>query len=488
MTDAPGAVSRRAVLGGLGLLGLTGCVSQIPTSVSASWRPNILMLCIDDLNDWVGCLGGHPNTRTPNIDKLAHNGTLFTNAHAQAPLCGPSRASLFTGLLPSETGIYGHIDDDDIRVSGPATSNIEFLPEILSGSGYRTLGVGKVFHLGAPEGVFDEFGGRHPGFGPHPKAKFHWNRKGTSTDWGAYPASNQEMPDIQTARWAAEQLERQFEQPFFLAAGFLRPHVPWYVPPEWFELHPVASLAMPAFMEGDWNDIPDHADLVTDLPNMPKKAWVDENEQWPAIVQAYLASVSFVDHCVGKVLDALKNSPHANKTVVVLWSDHGYHLGEKGLFQKFTLWERSTRVPIIFSGPGILSNQSRDEAVGLIDLYPTMAEIGQVSGRSSSTGQSLVPFLRGVDFEPDRFTITTYGRGNHAIRTKRYRYIRYADGSEELYDHLQDPNEWNNLVAEPTYAETIHGLRAKLPSTNAAWSEKSHISLSRHFNKQFDKP
>src|SRR5690606_6974193 len=179
-------------------------------------RPNVLMICVDDLNDWIGVMGGHPNAITPNMDKLASRGVLFTNAYCQVPICGPSRASIMTGLRPSTTGIYGQITDDEIRTASNATKDIIFLPKYFKNNGYHTMGKGKIFHEFAPDGVFDEAGGREKGFGPKPEKRFKWDKKGTSTDWGAFPESDDEMPDYRTAKWAIERLDKEYKKPFFL--------------------------------------------------------------------------------------------------------------------------------------------------------------------------------------------------------------------------------------------------------------------------------
>jgi iduronate 2-sulfatase len=227
--------------------------------------PNVLFIAVDDLNDWLGCMNGHPNAKTPNMDKLAAQGVLFTNAHCQAPLCGPSRASLMTGLRPSTTGIYGMIHDDEIKSDNEATKDILFLPEYFKNQGYHTMGIGKLFHSHAPDGLFHESGGRYKGFGPLPEERFVWDGVGTSdrvrygrtsTDWGAFPESDTLMPDHQSADWVIERLSRDYEQPFFLGVGFLRPHVPLYVPQKWFDLHPVDDLALPPYKADDLYDVP----------------------------------------------------------------------------------------------------------------------------------------------------------------------------------------------------------------------------------------
>ncbi len=469
----------------LAAAGLTGACTDMSfvSSDSSGKTPNIIMVMVDDLNDWVGAMNVHPQARTPHIDKLARSGTLFANAHAQAPICGPSRTSLMTGLLPSTTGVYGHINDDDIRSASPALENSVFLPEFLAEAGYYTMGIGKLFHKGAPENAYHEFGGRHPGFGPKPEKAFHWDQKGTSTDWGPYPDSDDQMPDIKSAQWAAERLNRRYDSPFLLSVGFLRPHVPWYVPKHWLDLYPTDDLWLPPYLESDWTDIPKRAREITNLPNMPDMSWVSENKQWKNIVQAYLASVSFVDHCVGIVLSALEKSAYHDNTVVIFCSDHGYHLGEKGLFQKFTLWQRSTRIPLIMSGKNIPASKTIDAPVGLIDIYPTLAAVAKSKAPERSQGRSLLPLMKSGAPNEARPVISTYGPGNHAVRTARHTLIRYADGGTELYDRSRDPNEWTNLASDSQYKSVITQLEKHLPSDDAVWSEKSELSISPYFRE-----
>ena len=243
------------------------------------------------------------------------------------------------------------IHDDSIRSNNEITKEILFLPEYFRNQGYHTMGVGKLFHTHAPRGAFNESGGREKGFGPLPEERFVWDGYGsgnenygrTSTDWGAFPEADSMMPDYRSSQWAIERLSRDYEQPFFLALGFLRPHVPLYVPQKWFDLHPVEDLSMPPYKEDDLDDIPPVGMMLNDLPMMPSTQWAIENNEWANIVQAYLACVSFVDHQVGEVLNALESSKYADNTIIVLWSDHGWHLGEKEHWGKHTPWERSTR-------------------------------------------------------------------------------------------------------------------------------------------------
>ncbi|MCG8306770.1 MAG: sulfatase [Cytophagales bacterium] len=455
-------------------------------------KPNVLFIAIDDLNDWLGCMNGHPNALTPNMDKLASQGVLFTNAHCQAPLCGPSRASLMTGLRPSSTGIYGMIDDNLIRSDNRATGDIVYLPEYFKQNGYHTMGIGKLFHSHAPDSVFDESGGRYRGFGPLPEERFVWDGYGasererygrTSTDWGAFPASDTLMPDHQSADWTIERLRRPYDRPFFLAVGFLRPHVPLYVPQKWFDLHPVDKLTTPPYHPDDLDDVPPVALQINDLPMMPQTDWAIESGEWPNIVQAYLACVSFVDHEVGRVLNALNESKYADNTVIVLWSDHGYRMGEKGTFAKHALWEEATNAPLMFAGPGLPKGKVIREPAEMLSVYPTLLDLCGLPAYSRNEGASLVPRINGQD-GAERFATTTFGMNNHGIRSDRFRYIRYEDGGEELYDKHKDPNEWKNEAANPEYAKIKEKLHARLPAINKKWAVHSRYTFQPYFVEQ----
>jgi arylsulfatase A-like enzyme len=258
------------------------------------------------------------------------------------------------------------------------------------------------------------------------------------------------------------------DQPFFLCVGFRRPHVPCYASQRWFDLYPDDGLEMPPVRDDDRDDTPRYSwYLHWKLPE-PRLAWLREAHQWRSLIRSYLASVSFVDSQVGRVLDALDESGRADNTIVVVWSDHGWHLGEKGITGKNSLWERSTRVPLIFAGPGIATDARCDQPVELLDLYPTLVELCGLPANEKNDGHSLDPQLRDAAAERPWPAITTHGPGNHSVRTVDWRYIRYAEGSEELYDSRSDPNEWTNLAGDAEYAEKIRELGRWIPKTSAA--------------------
>ncbi len=455
-------------------------------------HPNVLFIAVDDLNDWLGCMHGHPHAVTPHMDQLAARGVLFQNAHCQAPLCGPSRASIMTGLRPSTTGIYGMIDDDKIRQDNAVTSDIIFLPEYFKKQGYHTMGIGKLFHEHAPEGLFDESGGRAKGFGPLPDKRFVWDGYGTgsenygrtSTDWGAFPSADSLMPDYQSAQWAIQRLQRDYQQPFFLAVGFLRPHVPLYVPQPWFDLHPAGQLTMPPYKADDLNDVPSVALQINDLPMMPTTDWAIRNNAWDDIIQAYLACVSFVDHQVGQLMEALEKSDYADNTIIVLWSDHGYRVGEKGTFAKHCLWEEATHAPLILAGPGLPAGKVVDEPVELLSVYPTLLALSGLPPYARNEGRSLLPLIQDKPTTDAWYAMTTYGMNNHSIRTKDYRYTRYEDGSEEFYDHTADPQEWNNVADQAAYHSIKEKIKQYLPAANAPWATHSSYTFQPYFVDQ----
>ena len=457
-------------------------------------KPNVLFIAVDDLNNWITPIDGFSNAKTPNFDRLAAMGVTFTNAHVQAPLCGPSRASVMTGLRPSTTGIYGMTPDNQIRRDGnPATKDITFLPEYFKNNGYHTMGIGKLFHIHAPDSVFNESGGRVKGFGPYPEKRFVWDGFGkgikgkhgrTSTDWGAFPENDTLMPDHQSVNWVKERLERNYEKPFFMGLGFLRVHVPLYVPQKWFDMHPLEGIQTPPYLADDLKDIPSVGKHINDLPMMPSTVWAKESGEWKKIIQAYLACMSYVDYELGRVLDALEKSKYANNTVVVLWSDHGYRLGEKGTFAKHALWETATKAPLIFAAPNLPKGKKIAAPVEMLSIYPTLIELSNLPAYNRNQGVSLVSMMKNDEGVNKSHAITTFGMNNHTVKADDYRYIRYEDGKEEFYDHRVDSNEWNNEAKNPKFKNKIEVLKALLPKENSKWDEKSNYTFQPYFVEQ----
>jgi choline-sulfatase len=459
------------------------CLSEPSrTCVAGDRAPHVLLIAVDDLNDWVGCLGGHPQAKTPHIDRLAARGTVFLNAHCQAPLCNPSRASLLTGRRPSTLGLYTLIPS--IR-DLPEAQAIVTLPEHFKQHGYHTSTFGKVHHDGSvpPEWRAIEFDvwGPAPGM-PRPTERFSqgpWNHP--AMDWGIFPSDDTQQADWKIADAAIAQLRSQpADRPFFLCVGFRLPHVPCFASQPWFDLYPLSELQLPIVRDDDRTDIPDFAwNLHWKLPE-PRLSALKAHAEWEPLVQAYLATTSFVDSQIGRVLAALDEAKLTERTLVVLWSDHGWHLGEKGITGKNSLWEESTRVPLIFAGPGVTPGGRCLQPVELLDIAPTLAQLCWLPFDPSWEGESLQRQLRDADASRARPAITTHNQGNYGVRSVRYRYIRYADGSEELYDHQTDPHEWTNLASRPEMSEVIAEHRRWLPQVDRpAVAGSAHRLLER---------
>jgi len=453
-------------------------VASQAQQASAASRPNILFIAVDDLNDWVGPLGGHPQTKTPNIDRLAARGTTFVNAHSPSALCNPSRTALLTGLRPSTSGVYSNGPDwrQEAVFEGVTT-----LPRFFRDNGYATYGGGKIFHAhtfgpGGFAGYNDQ--AAWDGFYPSLERQLpeeirpmlrpvNGNPLMEGFDWSAVVADDRAMGDGQVVAYVSGMLEAEIDGPRFLAAGIFRPHLPWYVPQHWFDLHPLDQIRLPSVIENDLADVPVRGRFAEFGANRLHD-WVLENDKWAEGVQGYLASISFADAMVGRLIDALDRSDIADNTIIVLWGDHGFHLGEKGRWRKSTLWERSTHVPLIIVAPGVSNPGDRStRPVSLMDIYPTLAELTGLDVPDYVEGESLVPLLRDPDAKWDKPAVTTYGFNNHAVRSEQYRYIRYSDGTEELYDSIEDPNEWHNLADDAQYRRVKRELARSIPEHNA---------------------
>lgn len=283
-------------------------------------------------------------------------------------------------------------------------------------------------------------------------------------DWGVFPHRDEDKGDYQVANWAIQQIQNASpSEPFFLAAGFFLPHVPCYITQPWYDLYPDDDSILPPVKDDDRQDTPRFSWYIHwNLPE-PRLKWVRENDQWRNLVRSYLASTSFVDAQIGRILDALERSGKADNTIVVVWGDHGWHLGEKGITGKNTLWDRATKVPLIFAGPGIAAGGRCKSPAELLDLYPTLIDLCDLPPRTDLEGHSLKPQLMDANAVRPWPAITSHNQGNHGIRTERWRYIRYADGSEELYDMITDPHEWTNLIGRADVNGVVAEHRRWLP-------------------------
>ena len=446
----------------------------------AAPRPNVLFIAVDDLNDWVGCLDGHPQAKTPNIDALAKRGVLFEQAYCAAPLCSPSRTAIMTGLRPSNTGIYGNLNwFRDL----PQYKDWVTLPQYFRQHGYTAWGGGKLYHQ--PRGKFSDpiawdkqytttMGVPRP---PTAQRYRHGLKKKFSNailarliDWGPLEQPIEATADWHTADGAAKFLQQKHDQPFFLGCGIYLPHLPWYAPKEFFDLHPLDKIQLPPHKADDFEDIPEGG------RRMAAKAGgiIRSSGKWKEAVQACLAADSFADACVGHVLDAMEKSPHRGNTIIVLWGDHGYDVGEKK-FAKAALWEQTTRTPLIIHVPEKLGGSTKvkicKRPVSLLDLYPTLIELCRLPKNPKIDGRSIAPLLRNPQAEwpyPALITHSPHWHGpNHAVRSERFHYIYYNKGGEELYDMAKDPNQWHNLANDPQYAVTKTQLKQWIPKKNA---------------------
>lgn len=455
------------VLFALALVAVTADAEETGTT-----KPNVVFIAIDDLNDWVGPLGGHPMAKTPAMDRLAARGTTFTNAHCQSPLCNPSRTSLMTGLRPSTTGVYGLAP---WYRSLKSMQDVVSLPQHFANNGYATFTGGKIYHGGSnPKMLKDEFHvvARVGGMGVKPPKKLvETPAPHPLVDWGVFDHKDEDKGDYGVATWAAETIQSEHKKPFFVAAGFFLPHVPCYATQKWFDLYPNDESILPLIGVDDRADTPRFSwYLHWKLPE-PRRKFLVEADQQVNIVRSYLACVSFVDSQVGRILDALDASGHADNTVVVLWSDHGWHLGEKDITGKNTLWAESTRVPLIFAGPGVAQNAKCQQPAELLDMYPTLAELCGLPTPPQGEGLSLVPQLKDATTHRDRPAICSHNHDNHGVASTKWRYITYADGSQELYDLEADPSEWTNLIADKAglakYADIVAEHRKWCPKVNS---------------------
>jgi arylsulfatase A-like enzyme len=457
-------------------------------------KPNVLFIATDDLNDWVTCLGDYPNVKTPNIDRLANRGILFTNAHCQAPICGPSRASIMTSLYPSTTGVYLQLSDDQLKGKSKAISKSTFLPDYFEKFGYETWGVGKLFHDGDRAKSFQHYGGFYPYGSKLQKSKKRMNYDSawftsvwkTMTDWGPLNVEDSDMCDYQIAKWGVDVLNQKHDKPFFLGVGFTFTHTPWQLPKKWIDMFPLDDMVTPPYNSDDMKDISEMSKRIHYMPEMPTAEWLIESGKWKSLIQSYLASIAFVDAQIGRLLDALDSSSYADNTIIVLFSDHGYHFGEKNRVCKHSLWERSTHVPLIFAGGNIKSNIKCDAPVGLIDIYPTLVDLCGLEKNVQNEGMSLCDLISNPEHNSTRPAITTYGKGNTSLFNGRYHFIQYEDGSQELYDSKKDPNEWYNLAEIEKYSKEIKKLQKYLPKHYEPYLIKTRMSRAAnpYFNEK----
>ncbi|PHS01298.1 MAG: iduronate-2-sulfatase [Blastopirellula sp.] len=472
-----------------------------PLSAQEIQKPNILFISVDDLNDWIGCLGGHPQAKTPNIDRLAASGVLFSNAHCAAPACNPSRTAIMTGISPHKSGMY-----DNGQKMREVLPKAELMSKHFSNHGYWSAGSGKILHYFIDAHSWDEYFPKKESENPFPFTLYPENRpvnlprggpwQYVETDWAALDATDEEFGgDWLVSKWIGEQLSKKHEKPFYLACGIYRPHEPWFVPKKYYEQFPLEEIQLPpGYKEDDLEDLPPAGKRRGPNRYFPH---ILKHNQWKQGIQGYLASIAFADAMIGRVLDALDKGPNRDNTIVVLWSDHGWHLGEKQHWQKFTGWRVCTRVPLIIRAPkgtpgltqGTQAGITCTKPVNLVSLFPTLTELAGVSKKESNSGPSLVPLLKDSNAEWTTPSITYLSEpGSYGLSTEDWRYIHYANGEEELYDSKADRYEWNNLAENPKYADKLRQLRNLGPTEFAPLKKASIKALTKIKWNKLNKP
>ncbi|MEM0964933.1 MAG: sulfatase [Verrucomicrobiota bacterium] len=449
-------------------------------------QPNIIFFATDDLSDWISPMG-YSQAITPNMDRLARAGVTFQNAHTAGTYCAPSRTAIFSGRHVSTTGCYRG------QIYFVADPEIKPLQVALQEAGYKTMGGGKLFHHTFGQIDFrgwDEYFHRDESaklegwplkdwsldtpFLPQPYPNSVYNQSDRPTkapwflEWG--PVLNEheeEMADTKRINWVCQKLMEPQQEPFFLAVGIYAPHFPNYVPQKYFDLYDRDSLVPPDYLETDLDDLPEHVRKAKTARGRIHKH-LESIDAVKDAIHGYLASVSYADAMLGRVLDTLAKSPYRGDTILVLWSDHGYHHGQKFDWGKHNLWERTSNVPLLWAGPGIARNQSVDTTVSLIDLYPTLMDLAGIPVDPELDGTSLAGVLADPSTARDRDVLLPgLEPEEYAIINQDWRYIRYANGTEELYDLQNDPNEWNNLAGNPEYDEVKTKLADSAPQTFA---------------------
>lgn len=469
---------------------LQGCSSEKEPELIK--HPNVLFISLDDMNDWVGTLAGHDQTLTPSLDRFAEMGVNFTRNYTASPGCNPSRSALLTGLHTFTSGMYSNYQDwRDV----PELQNVQTIGQYFRNNGYYTAGAGKIFHYSQVDTLgWDAY---FPSIkNPMPQEYLPetrplnmppFNYMYNMFDWGPLPFSDEETSDFQTVNYISQQLNKEHDKPFFLAAGIYRPHLPWYVPQKYFDRFPLESIRKPKLLENDISDLgPVAQEIITRGGNYHKH--VVEAGQWEKAIQGYLASIAFADEMVGRLLQALEESPYADNTIVVIWSDHGWQLGEKEHWRKFALWENVIRTVMMIKVPeglekmpdGSANGMATTNLTSLLDIYPTLVDLCNLPERRDFDGVSLRSMLANPEEKVPRPIITTYDYGSYSIRYENWHYIKYLDDSEELYNLDKDPEEWHNLASDDGYANIKQQLTEHIPASPIDLPEVSLIELMEH--------
>ena len=468
---------------------LIGCTKNDKELIN---HPNVLFIALDDMNDWTEPLAGNSQALTPNMNAFKKEAVNFTRNYCTSPGCNPSRSTLLTGLHTFNSGMYSNYQD---WRKVPLLKNRPTLSHYFRQNGYFTAGAGKIFHYSQVDTMaWDEY---YPSIkNPMPKEFLPENRPVNMEsfkymynmfDWTGLEIPDEETADFKSVQYISQQLAKNHEKSFFLACGIYRPHLPWYVPQKYFDLFPLDKIQLPKLLENDTADLGQRAkELITRGGNYHKH--VIKSGQWKNAIQGYLASIAYADAMLGILLNNLKNSPFAENTIVVVWSDHGWQLGEKMHWRKFALWENVTRTVMMIKVPegltsmpgGSAKNKSTTSLTSLLDIYPTLVELCQLPERNDLDGKSLIPLLKNPEQNISRPIITTYDYGDYSVRHENWHLIKYIDDSEELYDLKNDPEEWHNLADVDSLMEIKNKLIAFIPKKRVDLPEESLIELMEH--------
>ena len=456
-------------------------ISSIVSFTEEKQRPNLVFIIIDDLNDWIGVMGGHPQSKTPNLDALAEQGVLFTNAHSNAPQCGPSRTSLLLGLYPKSTGRYFNSTRRPAffrnqPMEGVTSPNAPKDPVILhqhfKEHGYRVVSGGKVAH-GNSHGIkkiVDEYLKRPP----DARGNFTDEKANLWGEGGPHNHADEQTGDYKVSQWAIGEWRKglKTDKPLLMTVGFYRPHRPFNAPKAYFEKFPLESIHLPKVRADDLDDLPPygralarsnaHKDMFKPRTVHEQILYLGGKHEWSYMVQSYLACINYVDVQIGRLLVELKKRPGKRDTVIVLTSDHGWNLGEKTHWCKAAIWRDTTRVPFIVVPPGIAEAGLRNiQPISHVDLFPSLCDFAGIPKPTHLEGRSILPLLKNPSATRD-VAFLSYGPENTAVQSERYRYLRYEDGSEELYDHQKDPHEWTNLVGNKKHEKIIKKMRTRV--------------------------
>ena len=479
-------------------------------------KPNVLFISIDDMNHWISgmreyqAIYDYPAFKTPHIDKLMARGMLFSKAHVPASSCKPSRVSVFTGVHVSKHGVYRNPHSWLLAPTLKNRDDVSLMQRFRK-EGYFVAGGGKNFHTYHPES-WDEYISteeRDPksrGADMALKKQFHVavnemekNRKAeikaltikdkskaNAIKWGALDCPTEAMPDSFMVDYIIRKLNQKNDKPLFLGCGFTKPHLPWSVPRKYFDMYPLSEIPTPVVKEGDLDDLGKQGQ---NMAGGQTHNYMVKSGLWKSAIQAYLASCSYVDDQVGRLMAALDASPRKDNTIIVLWSDHGWHLGDKGHWKKFATWEETTHIPMAIIAPGITkADQKSHRVVGAIDLYPTLLDLCDFEPNAQLDGRSLVPLLKNPTQEWNYPALTTHSRGYNTIRTEKWRLIEYPEDNEmELYDHSNDPLEHNNLIKNPEYTAVIAKLKKMMPGSSAPEVIQPTKMLDKIQQEMFDK-